>query len=139
MSEEIFRQKSLDKLKSPDNLDEYIKVSNPGIWLLISAVIILLVGACVWGIFGRLESTSDTYIYVTDGSATCSVVTEDILALKEGMLVRAEDFNATITSVSSENNQNCICTLSLDANVPSGVYEGQIVLESIQPLSFILN
>ena len=27
MSKELFRQKSLDKLKSPDNLDEYIKRS----------------------------------------------------------------------------------------------------------------
>lgn len=139
MGEEIFRQKSLDKLKSPDNLDEYIKVSNPGIWLLISAVIILLVGACVWGIFGRIESTMTAHIYVTDVGATCSVPAEDVLSLKEGMLVRTDDFTATIAKVSSGSNQECICTLSLDTNVPSGVYEGQIVLESIKPLSFILN
>lgn len=139
MSKELFRQKSLDKLKSPDNLDEYIKVSNPGIWLLLSAVIILLVGACVWGFFGRIESTSDTYIYVAKDGATCSVPTEDVLSLKEGMLVRANDFTATITSVSLGSNQDCICTLSLSNNIPVGVYEGQIVLESIQPISFILN
>ena len=49
MSEEIFRKKSLDKVKSPENLDDYIQVSNPGVWLLLVSVIILLAGACVWG------------------------------------------------------------------------------------------
>ena len=35
MNEEIFRKKSLDKVKSPENLDDYIRVSNPGVWLFI--------------------------------------------------------------------------------------------------------
>ena len=139
MSEEIFRQKSLDKIKSPDDLDEYIRVSNPGIWLLLISIIILLIGACVWGFFGHIDSTVDTYVYVTDKVASCRIPAEDLTSVKVGMRVNTNDFSATITSVSSEDNQDCICTLSPDKDVVDGIYEGKIVIDSTRPLSFILN
>ena len=50
MNEGLFRKKSIDKISSPEQLDDYIRVSNPAIWMLLSCIIILLVGMCVWGI-----------------------------------------------------------------------------------------
>ena len=47
MSEEIFRKKNLDKIKSPENLNDYLRVSNPGVWMLLAAVIVLLIGAVI--------------------------------------------------------------------------------------------
>ena len=38
-----FRQESLDRAKSPEQLDDYIRVSNPGVWMVLGAV--LLAGA----------------------------------------------------------------------------------------------
>ena len=38
-------------------LNDYVKVTGPSVWLVLGAVIILLCGVCVWGIFGRLDST----------------------------------------------------------------------------------
>ena len=58
MSEEIFREKSLEKINSPDDLHDYVKVANPGVWLVIVAVIVLLIGATVWGFFGRVQVTT---------------------------------------------------------------------------------
>ena len=51
----IFRQKSLDKVSSPEKLDDYIKVTTPSVWITRIAIVLLLVGAVVWGIFGELE------------------------------------------------------------------------------------
>ena len=51
MSDQIFRKKSLDRISSPEQLNDYIRVANPGIWMILAAVIILLAGVCVWGIF----------------------------------------------------------------------------------------
>jgi len=51
----IFRQKSLDKVSSPEKLDDYIKVTTPSVWITLIAIVLLLVGAVVWGIFGELE------------------------------------------------------------------------------------
>ena len=56
MSDQIFRKKSLDRISSPEQLNDYIRMANPGIWMILAAVIILLAGVCVWGIFGHLDT-----------------------------------------------------------------------------------
>lgn len=138
MSEEIFRRKSLDKVKSPENLDDYIRVSNPGVWMLLVSVIILLAGACVWGIFGHIDSTAETSIHAENGAVVCYVEDESISSLQTGMIVRFDDFEATITEIRQEGGDYS-CTLQPDRPVPDGFYEGKIVVESCKPLSFILN
>ena len=51
----IFRQKSLDKVSSPEKLDDYIRVTTPSVWIVLIAIVLLLAGAVVWGIFGEIE------------------------------------------------------------------------------------
>ena len=41
MSEKLFRKQSLDKVTSPEQLNDYVRVSNPGVWMILAAVIIL--------------------------------------------------------------------------------------------------
>ena len=50
----IFRQKSIDRISSPEELHDYIKVSSPSAWVVLTAIIVLLVGVLVWGIFGSI-------------------------------------------------------------------------------------
>lgn len=50
----IFREKSLKRISSPDKIDDYIKTTTPGIWAILIAVLIILAGAIVWSIFGRI-------------------------------------------------------------------------------------
>lgn len=47
MNEEIFRKQSVDKLSSPEQLNDYIKVTSPSVWIFLSAIIVLLIGVCV--------------------------------------------------------------------------------------------
>ncbi len=58
---EIFREKSLERVQSPEQLNDYIKVTTPRVWLVLIAVILLLLGVIVWGIFGRVtvQTTDD--------------------------------------------------------------------------------
>ena len=44
MSDQIFRKKSLDRISSPEQLNDYLRVANPGIWMSLAAVIILISG-----------------------------------------------------------------------------------------------
>ncbi|MCL2285968.1 MAG: hypothetical protein FWC32_06330 [Firmicutes bacterium] len=46
----IFRKDSLEKMSSPEKLNDYIKVSNPSIWIILSAIAIMLIAAFIWGI-----------------------------------------------------------------------------------------
>ena len=45
----IFRKSSLDRISSPEKLNDYIKVSNPSVWIILGAVAVLLVAVIIWG------------------------------------------------------------------------------------------
>lgn len=143
MNEEIFRKKSLDKIKSPENLDNYIRVSNPGVWLLLISIVVLLVGACVWGIFGQIDSTIPTTVRIENGSTVCYIDEEEISAVQIGMTVKFADSKAKISQLGEKDESGFVCILTLDSDssgeLSDGLYDGEIVVQSYNPLSFILN
>ena len=51
----IFRDKSLDQISTPEQLDDYIKVTKPSVWVVLIASILLIVGVLVWAVFGKIE------------------------------------------------------------------------------------
>lgn len=59
MSENIYRQKSVEKINSPEKLNDYIRISSPGTWIVICAVALILIGMFIWGIFGRIEVNNE--------------------------------------------------------------------------------
>ena len=91
MNNQLFRKKSLDKVSSPEQLNDYIRVSNPGIWIVLAAVIVLLIGVCVWGVFGRLETTIGSAAVVKDGEMTLYIKEEYLGKVSEGMIVRVKE------------------------------------------------
>ena len=66
----VFRKKSLDRVNSPEQLNEYIRVANPGVWVILAAVIVLLVGVCVWGVLGHLDTVLPAAAIAKDGALT---------------------------------------------------------------------
>ena len=49
----IFREKSLERVSSPEQLDDFVRVITPSFWLVLLAVVILLMGVAAWSIFGK--------------------------------------------------------------------------------------
>ena len=54
----IFRQKSMDRVSSPEQLNDYIRVTTPSVWLVLVAIILLLAGMLAWSVFGTVEATA---------------------------------------------------------------------------------
>ncbi|MCE1172336.1 MAG: NHLP bacteriocin system secretion protein, partial [Azovibrio sp.] len=52
----IFRQASLDRLASPEQLDQLVQVTSPRAWVALAAIGALLLAALLWGIFGSIPS-----------------------------------------------------------------------------------
>lgn len=52
MKKSIFRKAALERLSSPDQLDELVQVTTPKGWLALIGVGILVIAAVVWGIYG---------------------------------------------------------------------------------------
>ena len=51
----IFREKSLERVSQPDDLNDYIRVASPSVWIVLIAIILLLIGIFAWMIFGSVE------------------------------------------------------------------------------------
>ncbi len=52
----VFRQKSLDRVSSPEQLNDYIRVTTPSVWLVMLALVLLLTGILVWSAVSRVEA-----------------------------------------------------------------------------------
>ena len=157
MNNTIFRKKNMDRVSSPEQLNDYVRVSNPGVWLLLAAVIILLIGMCVWGIFGHLDTIISAAAVSENGKTICYIKAEDVSEVAAGMSVRIGGKEYTISDVSSEpveitgSSDNAVLlsggfssgewayTAAVSGFSSDGIYEAEIVVESVSPISFLLN
>lgn len=130
MDNSIFRKKSIDKMQSPDNLKEYIKVINPSLWIVFIAVLLLLAGAFVWGYFGTIEDKMPVTAIVQNGSAICEYKEN----VTEGMKVSVGENEGTVSSVNSSGIK-----IEFENELPDGVYSAYIILGTISPISFVFN
>lgn len=140
MNEGIFRKKSLERIKSPESLEDYIRVANPSVWLLLISIIVLLTGACVWGALGSIDSTVPAQIRAENGELIAYVENKDISDVHEGMIVRVNGVETVIKHIMYDKDDDYfVCTLQADTEIPEGFYEGKVVVESIRPISFVFN
>ena len=134
MNDNIFRKKSIERIESPESLNDTIRVANPGVWMLLAAVILLLAGACVWGMFGKIETTLPVDAAVRDGMVFCSAEEEDFAQIAVGMSVRIGDVLGNVTALDAETG-----IFETDIRLADGVYAGEVIVESIHPFSFVFN
>ena len=56
---QIFRQQSLEKLQSPDRLDQMLRIVRPQSWIIVSAVAVGFGLLLAWGIFGHVTASAE--------------------------------------------------------------------------------
>lgn len=52
---QIFREAALDRLSSPEQLDQVIRITTPKAWLGLGSFLILVVSAVAWGVLGEVS------------------------------------------------------------------------------------
>lgn len=157
MNDKIFRKKSVEKMSSPEQLNDYIKVTNPGVWMLLAAIVVLLIGVCVWGVFGKLETKLTVAAESRGGQTVLYVKETDISSVKKDMQVSVDGNTYTVTSVSEtpvavteeigEYARHIgdlalgewVYTVQTDGAPADGIYPAQIVIDSVSPLYFVFN
>ena len=80
----IFNQKAAEKLHSPDDLDKYVRVANPSVWVALIACIALLAGLLAWGVFGAVTTSVSTTGVCVEGNAMCFLSAEDVAKVHVG-------------------------------------------------------
>lgn len=154
---QVFRQKSVERISSPEQLNDYVRVSNPSVWMILAAVVFILAGVCVWGIFGRLDTVIDTVGVCRNGKLTCYVADEDIKTVKMGMKISVnggdyeisgiaktpievdENFDSYAMYVGELKEGEWVYEVTAKAPIESGTYNAKIITNSVSPISFVMN
>ena len=157
MNQQLFRKKSVDKVSSPEQLNEYIRVANPGVWMVLAAIVILLAGVVVWGFIGHLDTTLATAVVCENGEAVIYVNEADVEKVEVGMTVRVGENEYAISEIPTEPKRvddtmseyavhlggltsgEWVYAVKVNGDIADGVHKAEIVIERISPISFILN
>ncbi len=134
---QIFRKKSLESISSPEQLNDYLKVTNIGIWVLLASVILLLAGLFAWSTVGRLETTANGVAVVENGTAQILIYDTSKGDIKSGMTVRMGDDEYTVSTVEKDDLGRSIAYAPVSEL--DGKYDVKIVIESIAPISFLFS
>ncbi len=165
MNSGVFRKKSMERVSSPEQLNDYIRVSNPGIWLILGAVIVLLIGAVVWGASGELETGFKTWAHADADGQVCYITEAERAKIDTDTFVRAgsavygsyeisqdpvtvDDVITKVGSLEAYKMQigvkegDRLYEVRLQDGVAKAAgdapFEIEFVLDSVSPLSFIL-
>ena len=135
MEKQIFREKSVNKISSPEELNDYLRVTNPGIWTILAAVIALLAGFLVWASIGTLETKAEATVAVEQNKAVAIVTGNKAERIAEGMILKIEDNEYVVESVSLDEYGRAIASAQVD--LPVGTYSGEVIIERITPIRFL--
>ena len=157
MNDQLFRKKSVERVSSPEQLNDYIRVANPGVWMVLAAIVILLAGVIVWGVIGHLDTTLSTAIVCENDVAVIYVKEADAEKIAVGMTVRVGDEEYAVSEISTAPIRvddtmseyaihasgltvgEWVYAVKVNGDIAAGVHKAEIVIESISPISFILN
>ena len=153
----LFREKNLEQIESPEALNDYLQVTSPGVWIVLATVVVFLVGACIWGAFGHIDSTVKAAV-IADGEETVCLVPDSALSSAvENRVVKIDNKEYELSPetlepqvVSEDTNiywllagnlsvGDSVYQIPVTESLDEGVYSGTIVTEMLSPISLLLN
>lgn len=143
------------KITSPEQLNDYVKVADPGVWLFLTAVIVLLIGLFIWGFAGRLDTSYLCPAAAEGGSLRCYVDESRGAALTGLQVVtvsgqeypvvdvsrqpvQADTLSPYLRHVSGLSEDDWVYVVTVQAELDDGVYEAVIRSDSVKPISFLV-
>lgn len=138
MDESIYRKQSMERINSPEALNDYLRVTNPAVWMILIAVILLLAGMLVWSTSATIDSYATGTAVVEGG--TMQVYFDDAKMAESvgpGMTVIVGTTEVKITSVGADASgrrfAHCLTTLA------DGTYPAKVLLRQTQVIRLLFN
>ena len=146
MEDKMFRKNAMDHISSPEELHDYIHVTSPRLWMLLTAILVLLVGFIIYAAAATINESVPVKLKVENAGDRTAVYGELSSSYKDrikpGMKVSLSGEEGVISSVNDADNGmvTVICDMGEPhLMLPDGEYDAGITVESIKPLSFLWN
>lgn len=136
--ESLFRKKSMDRISSPEQLNDYLHVTNPTVWVVMAAIILLLVGAILWGSVATIDSFAVGTAQVENGNLI--VLFDDAQlaqSVQAGMSVAVGETESVINSVG--RTENGVVFAAASTALADGTYPARVVYKQTQVLRLLFN
>ncbi|MFH1886179.1 MAG: NHLP bacteriocin system secretion protein [Pseudomonadota bacterium] len=94
--QQIFRQAALDRLSSPEQLDQLMQVTTPRGWIALAAGVIVILAALAWGLYGSIPTkVSGSGVLLKEGGvqevmASGSGIISELLCQTGGMVKKGD-------------------------------------------------
>lgn len=138
MAEAATVNKGATRLSSPEQLSDYLRVTNPQIWVLLAAVILLLVGLLIWSNVATIESYATGSAVASSGELVIAFDNPTQASqVQPGMMLEVGDTETEILTVGVDNDGKVVA--SAQANIPDGAYDVRVGYNTMQVISMLLN
>lgn len=166
-SQGLFRKAAQEKIASPEQLDKYIRVATPSVWVALAAVVIFFVGLAFWAFTGKIPTTMTANGIVRDNVIYCYLPSNEVSSIETGDTAKvlglegAEVISISVTPISSAeasrdissdyavsqlnlSDWNYVVIIRPSAEVLAKLTNGQtaqvsITTEESSPITFLLN
>jgi len=138
MDQKLYREKSLERISSPEQLNDYLRVTSPSVWIILAAIVILLAGLLVWSSVATIESYVSGTGEVKDGVMTIRFEDQQFAKnVETGMTVSAGDTQTSISSIGRDAGGLYIATAS--TKLADGFYPVRISYKRTQVLDLLFS
>lgn len=133
MREPLYRKQALRKIASPEQLNDYIRVTRPSVWIVLAAAVVLLAGVFAWGAYGTLDVVVQEDGLAAGGVVRCAVTDSIARHIKAGSAVTVDrGLPATVASI----HGNAVTLSPVD--VPDGEVYVFFHVRSLHPIELLL-
>ncbi|MBR6186788.1 MAG: hypothetical protein IKQ41_11075 [Clostridia bacterium] len=156
MEKSLFRKKSMERISSPEELHDYMRVTSPRLWMILGAIVALLAGFIVYASTATMENTMTIQVQISqyglqeNGTGEREYITGIQAYLpgsmkdqvQTGMMVRIGKEETTVNYIGVREDGMIFLTIDPIEDylpLPEGVYDAELVLESTTPISFLWN
>lgn len=155
-SNQLFRKKSLERIESPEKVNAFIRVLNPGIWIVIVAIVVAVIGILVWAFSGSINETVEvdfrSYGY---GGEVLYVPEGQIEGIDYGIEIDTDEQIGKVTGWDTEpskaenvmdeyvmhlNNikpNDYVYQVRTNLMCSEGVHSAKIIVRQFKPIEFI--
>ena len=138
MEESLFRKNSMEHISSPEQLNDYLRVTSPAIWVILIAVILLLAGMLVWASFANIDSFATGTAQVEDGRMVIHFDDQKLSEKVEaGMTARVGDTDSVISSVGNSDDGSRFAVA--DTSLSDGNYSVRVVYRQTQVIKLLFH
>ena len=134
----VYRKASVERISSPEQLNDYLRVTNPSVWIVLAAVVLLLAGTLIWASLTYIGSSVSGVAAVDDGVMTVHFDDPTLEKnVEAGMSVTVGETSSVIVSVGSGADGRAFAQAA--TALADGTYDATVQYKRTQIIRLLFN